>query len=140
MKEQPNNWLAVYETPHEFFPEISYDDFYEFHIANWMLPAHTSASSGLRISRQRRSLNITIAIARQRKTRSRNYSLHMNLSCVITRQYTNFHQIHRGTTMRNRTQEIRTAELIRDISNHPNRDELIKLMHEQLKEDTLVAN
>ena len=39
MKEQPNNWLAVYETPHEFFPEVSYDDFYEFHIANWMLPS-----------------------------------------------------------------------------------------------------
>jgi hypothetical protein len=39
MKEQPNNWLAVYETPHQFFPEISYDDFYEFHIANWMLPS-----------------------------------------------------------------------------------------------------
>ena len=39
MKEQPNNWLAVYQTPHQFFPEISYDDFYEFHIANWMLPS-----------------------------------------------------------------------------------------------------
>jgi len=42
--------------------------------------------------------------------------------------------------MRKRTQEIRLAELIKEISNHPNRDELIKLMHEQVKEDTLVAN
>jgi len=42
--------------------------------------------------------------------------------------------------MRKRTQEIRLAELIRDIANHPNKDELIKLMHEQVKEDTLVAN
>lgn len=39
MKEQPNNWLAVYQTPHQFFPEIAYDDFYEFHIANWLLPS-----------------------------------------------------------------------------------------------------
>ena len=39
MKEQPNNWLAVYETPSEYFPAIGYDDFYEFHIANWMLPS-----------------------------------------------------------------------------------------------------
>ena len=37
IKEQPNNWLAVYETPHQFFPAISYDDFYEFHVANWLL-------------------------------------------------------------------------------------------------------
>ena len=42
--------------------------------------------------------------------------------------------------MRNRTQEIRLAELVRDINNHPNREELIKLMDEQVKEDTLVVN
>ena len=42
--------------------------------------------------------------------------------------------------MRNRTQEIRLAELVRDVNNHPNKDELIKLMHEQVNEDTLVAN
>ena len=42
--------------------------------------------------------------------------------------------------MRKRTQEIRLAELIRDVSNHPNKTELIKLMDEQIKEDTLVVN
>ena len=42
--------------------------------------------------------------------------------------------------MRKRTQEIRLAELIRDIANHPNNEELIKLMDEQVLEDTLVIN
>ena len=42
--------------------------------------------------------------------------------------------------MRNRTQEIRLAELVRDVNNHPNKEELIKLMDEQIKEDTLVVN
>ena len=42
--------------------------------------------------------------------------------------------------MRKRTQEIRLAELIRDIANHPNKEELIKLMDEQVLEDTLVCN
>ena len=42
--------------------------------------------------------------------------------------------------MRNRTQEIRLAELVRDVNNHPNREELIKLMDEQVLEDTLVIN
>ena len=42
--------------------------------------------------------------------------------------------------MRNRTQEIRLAELVRDIRNHPNKEELIKLMDEQVLEDTLVIN
>jgi len=59
---------------------------------------------------------------------------------VITRQYTNFHPIHRGITMRKRTQEIRLAELVRDVNNHPNKEELIKLMDEQVLEDTLVCN
>jgi len=35
-----------------------------------------------------------------------------------------------------RTQEIRLAELIRDIKKHPNREELIQLMEEQVLEDT----
>ena len=39
IKEQPNNWLAVYQTPEQFFPSYTYDDFYEFHVANWMLPS-----------------------------------------------------------------------------------------------------
>ena len=60
----------------------------------------------------------------------------MNSLYVITRQSTNFHPIHRGTTMRKRTQEIRTAELVRDVTNHPNKDELIKLMNEQLVNDS----
>ena len=42
--------------------------------------------------------------------------------------------------MRNRTQEIRLAELVRDINNHPNREELIKLMDEQLVDDTVICN
>ena len=42
--------------------------------------------------------------------------------------------------MRNRTQEIRLAELVRDIQNHPNKEELIKLMDEQLVDDTVTCN
>ena len=42
--------------------------------------------------------------------------------------------------MRKRTEEIRLAELVRDVNNHPNREELIKLMDEQVLEDTLVIN
>ena len=42
--------------------------------------------------------------------------------------------------MRKRTQEIRLAELVRDVNNHPNREELIKLMDEQVLEDTLIVN
>ncbi len=42
--------------------------------------------------------------------------------------------------MRKRTQEIRLAELIRDIANHPNKEELIKLMDEQLVDDTVICN
>ena len=38
--------------------------------------------------------------------------------------------------MRKRTQEIRTAELIRDIKNHANKDELIDLMYKQLQDDS----
>ena len=38
--------------------------------------------------------------------------------------------------MRNRTHEIRTAELIRDIKNHVHKDELIQLMYQQIQEDT----
>jgi len=37
--------------------------------------------------------------------------------------------------MKKRTREIRLAELIRDIESHPNKDELIKLMNEQLIDD-----
>ena len=42
--------------------------------------------------------------------------------------------------MRNRTQEIRLAELVRDIQNHPNKEELIKLMNEQVQDDTVICN
>jgi hypothetical protein len=34
-----------------------------------------------------------------------------------------------------RTKDIRLAELIRDVNNHPHKDELIKLMNEQLIDD-----
>ena len=40
--------------------------------------------------------------------------------------------------MRKRTQEIRLAELVRDVNKHPNKDELIKLMNEQLSDDTVI--
>ena len=36
---------------------------------------------------------------------------------------------------RKRTKDIRLAELIRDVNNHPHKDELIKLMEEQLIDD-----
>ena len=36
---------------------------------------------------------------------------------------------------RKRTKDIRSAELIRDVNNHPHKDELIKLMNEQLIDD-----
>ena len=42
--------------------------------------------------------------------------------------------------MRNRTQEIRLAELVRDVNNHPNKEELIKLMDEQVLDDTVICN
>ena len=64
----------------------------------------------------------------------------MSLLCAITKLFTDFHPIHRGTTMRNRTQEIRLAELVRDVNNHPNKEELIKLMDEQLVDDTVICN
>ncbi len=38
--------------------------------------------------------------------------------------------------MRNRTQEIRYQELIRDIKNHAHKDELIQLMYQQIQEDS----
>ena len=42
--------------------------------------------------------------------------------------------------MRKRTQEIRLAELVRDVNNHPNKEELIKLMDEQVLDDTVICN
>ena len=36
----------------------------------------------------------------------------------------------------NRTQEIRTAELIQEIKVHPHKEELIQLMFEQVADDT----
>jgi len=44
---------------------------------------------------------------------------------------TNYHHTH----MEKRTKQIRLAELIRDVENHPYKDELIKLMEEQLIDD-----
>ncbi len=37
--------------------------------------------------------------------------------------------------MTDRTEQIRTAELIRDVSNHPHKEELIELMYQQIQED-----
>ena len=64
----------------------------------------------------------------------------MNSLYATTIQYTNFHHIHRGTKMTNRTEQIRTAELIKDINNHPNKEELIQLMYQQIQEDTPVVS
>ena len=38
--------------------------------------------------------------------------------------------------MNNRTSEIRYQELVREVTNHPYRDELIQLMNEQVANDT----
>ena len=60
----------------------------------------------------------------------------MSLLCAITIQFTNFHHIHPGITMTNRTQEIRFQELIKDIKKHPHKEELLDLMQEQVIDDT----
>jgi len=64
----------------------------------------------------------------------------MSLLYVITTQFINFHHIHRGTKMTNRTEQIRTAELIKDINNHPNKEELLQLMYQQIQDDTPVVS
>ena len=38
--------------------------------------------------------------------------------------------------MNNRTSEIRYQELVREVKNHPHKDELIYLMNEQVSNDT----
>ena len=38
--------------------------------------------------------------------------------------------------MTERTQEIRYQELLREVKNHPNKEELIRLMNEQVADDT----
>ena len=63
----------------------------------------------------------------------------MSLLCAITKLSIDFHPIHRGTTMTNRTQEIRTAELIKDVRNHKYKEELVQLMYQQIQDDTLVV-
>ena len=40
--------------------------------------------------------------------------------------------------MRKRTQEIRTAELIRAVNNHDHKDELIDIMYQQIQDDNLL--
>ena len=42
--------------------------------------------------------------------------------------------------MTNRTFEIRYQELLKEINNHPHKDELIYLMAEQVAEDTAVVS
>ena len=42
--------------------------------------------------------------------------------------------------MTNRTEQIRTAELIKDVNNHPNKAELIELMYQQIQEDTQIVS
>ena len=38
--------------------------------------------------------------------------------------------------MTNRTQDIRTAELIKDVGNHKHKQELVELMYQQIQDDT----
>ena len=38
--------------------------------------------------------------------------------------------------MTTRTEQIRTAELIKDVNNHAHKEELIALMYQQIQEDT----
>ena len=38
--------------------------------------------------------------------------------------------------MKKRTQEIRLAELVRDVNKHSHKDELCKIMEEQVADDT----
>ena len=38
--------------------------------------------------------------------------------------------------MKKRTSEIRYQELIRDVKNHPHKDELIQIMADQVADDT----
>ena len=42
--------------------------------------------------------------------------------------------------MRKRTQEIRTAELIKDVNKHPHKEELLSIMYQQIQDDTNVAS
>lgn len=34
-----NNWKEIQATPSEFFPEITWDEFYEWRVASWELPS-----------------------------------------------------------------------------------------------------
>ena len=38
--------------------------------------------------------------------------------------------------MTNKTQDIRTAELIKDVGNHKHKEELVQLMYQQIQDDT----
>ena len=48
----------------------------------------------------------------------------------ITFHPTNF------SIMNKKTSEIRYQELVRDVKNHPHRDELIEIMQQQVADDT----
>jgi len=37
--------------------------------------------------------------------------------------------------MKTRTEEIRLAELIKDVMKHPHKEELIELMYQQIQDD-----
>lgn len=44
------------------------------------------------------------------------------------------------TTMKSMTLSRRTEQLIKQIENHPQKEELLKLMREQLADDTDIVN
>jgi len=46
-----------------------------------------------------------------------------------------FHQTS-FSIMNKRTSEIRYQELIRDVKNHPHKDELLEIMQQQVADDT----
>jgi len=42
--------------------------------------------------------------------------------------------------MTTRTEQIRTAELIKDVRNHKHKEELVQLMYQQIQDDTPVVS
>ena len=50
-KYYPNNYRAVAETEPHYFPQIGYLDFFEFHVANWML--HSSHDCVIRATNRK---------------------------------------------------------------------------------------
>ena len=39
MKEFPNNWQAVADSPSEYFPQIDYNEFLDWKVHGWEIPS-----------------------------------------------------------------------------------------------------